>query len=69
MDCTNRKERKLSFVCFCFEDRVSPCSPGCPGTCSIDQAVLKLTEICLPLLSSAGVKVVLHHCPAFVFVF
>jgi hypothetical protein len=31
------------FVCFCFfQDRVSLCSPGCPGTHSIDQAGLKL---------------------------
>jgi hypothetical protein len=25
------------------------CSPGCPRTSSMDQAGLKLTEICLPL--------------------
>ena len=29
-------------------DRVSLCSPGCPGTHSVDQAGLELTEICLP---------------------
>ena len=33
-----------------FQDRVSLCSPGCPGTHSVDQAGLELTEICLPLL-------------------
>ena len=27
-----------------FPDRVSPCSPGCPGTCSADQAGLKLRD-------------------------
>jgi hypothetical protein len=38
----------LSFVCFVlfcllvFWDRVSVCSPGCPGTHSVDQAGLKL---------------------------
>jgi hypothetical protein len=32
-------------------------SPGCPGTCSVDQAGLKLT-ICLP---SLGIKGVCHH--------
>ena len=33
------------FVLFCFfvfRDRVSLCSPGCPGTHSVDQAGLKL---------------------------
>jgi hypothetical protein len=35
------------FVClfcfvFVFQDRVSLCSPGCPGTHSLDQADLKL---------------------------
>jgi hypothetical protein len=34
------------FVClfylFCFGDRVSLCSPDCPGTHSVDQAGLKL---------------------------
>jgi hypothetical protein len=29
------------FVCF-FQDRVSLCSPGCPGTHSVDQAGLEL---------------------------
>jgi hypothetical protein len=33
----------LFFVLFCFFcDRVSLCSPGCPGTHSVDQAGLKL---------------------------
>jgi hypothetical protein len=36
------------------KDRVSLCSPGCPKTHSENQADLKLTEICLPLL---GLKV------------
>jgi hypothetical protein len=34
-----------------FQDRVLLCSPGCPGTCSVDQDGLELTEICLPLPS------------------
>jgi hypothetical protein len=32
-------------VCFCFlvfQDRVSLCCPGCPGTYSVDQAILEL---------------------------
>ena len=31
------------------QDRVSLCSPDCPGTHYVDRAGLKLTEICLPL--------------------
>jgi hypothetical protein len=27
---------------FLFQDRVSLCSPGCPGTHSVDQAALEL---------------------------
>ena len=30
------------FVCVCFGDRVSLCSPGCPGTHCVDQASLEL---------------------------
>jgi hypothetical protein len=30
------------FVCLFFRDRVSLCSPGCPGTHSVDQAGLEL---------------------------
>jgi hypothetical protein len=32
----------LFCCCFCFRDRVSLCSPGCPGTHSVDQAGLEL---------------------------
>jgi hypothetical protein len=32
------------YVCV-FPDRVSLCNPGCPGTCFVDQAGLRLTEI------------------------
>jgi hypothetical protein len=32
----------LFFVLFCFFDRVSLCSPGCPGTHFVDQAGLEL---------------------------
>ena len=28
----------------CFQDRVSLCSPGCPGTHFVDQAELKLRD-------------------------
>ena len=30
------------FVLFCFQDKVTLCSPGCPGTHSADQASLEL---------------------------
>jgi hypothetical protein len=44
-------------------DRVSLCSPGCPGTHSVDQAGLKLRNPPACLLS-AGIKGVCHHHPA-----
>ena len=45
------------FVLFCFGDRVSLCSPGCPGTHSVNQAGLKLRN--LPAFASQvlGLKV------------
>jgi hypothetical protein len=43
-----------------FRDRVSLCSPGYPGTHSVDQAGLELKKLCLPLPPSAGIKGV-HH--------
>jgi hypothetical protein len=47
------------FVCLfvCFRDRVSLCSPGCPGTHSVDQAGLELRNP--PALASQvlGLKV------------
>ena len=56
------------FFVFCFFfvlevvglwDRVSPCSPGCPGTPTVDQADLKLWSLCFCLLS-AGITGVSH---------
>ena len=29
---------------FLFQDRVSLCSPGCPGTCFVDQADLEFRD-------------------------
>ena len=46
--------RLLCFVLFFPRDRVSLCSPGCPGT-------QKSACLCLP---SAVIKGVCHHCPA-----
>jgi hypothetical protein len=48
----------LLFFCFCFWDRVSLCSPGCPGTHFVDQAGLELKFACL-CLPSSGIKGVL----------
>ena len=39
------------FVCLFVCDKVSLCSFGCPGTSSVDQVGLKLTEFLLPLLA------------------
>jgi hypothetical protein len=38
------------FFCFVFQDRVSLCGPGCPRTCSVSQAGLKLKN---PLASAS----------------
>jgi hypothetical protein len=35
----------FGLVWFGFQDRVSLCSPGCPGTHSVDQAGLKLRNL------------------------
>jgi hypothetical protein len=47
-----QNEYFLILFCFAFvfQDWVSLCSFGCPGTHSIDQAGFELTEIHLPLL-------------------
>jgi hypothetical protein len=39
-----------------FQDRVSLCSPGCPGTCSVDQAGLKLRESSASAFQVLGLK-------------
>jgi hypothetical protein len=43
-------------MCVCVCDRVSLCSPGCPGTHFVDQAGIELRN----LPASAGIKGV-HH--------
>ena len=52
------------FVCLFVWDRVSQYTPGCPETHSVRPGwpqTQKSTCLCLP---SAGIKGVLHHCPA-----
>lgn len=36
---------------------------GCPGTHSVEEAGLELTEIYLPLPPECEIKGVCHHCP------
>jgi hypothetical protein len=45
------------FIYFGFGDRLSPCSPGCPGTCSVDQAGLRLL-FCFETESHVSLKLV-----------
>jgi hypothetical protein len=40
-----------------FRDRVSLCSPGCPGTHSVDQAGLKLRNLPASASQVLGLKV------------
>jgi hypothetical protein len=42
LSCTSACLLACLLVFFVFQDRVSLCSPGCPGTHSVDQAGLKL---------------------------
>ncbi|CAH6777520.1 Gm4707 [Phodopus roborovskii] len=44
------------FFFFC-QDRVSVCSPGCPGTHSVDQAGLELREPTASASQLLGLKV------------
>jgi hypothetical protein len=47
----------LVFVLFCFfQDRVSLCSPGCPGTHSVDQAGLELRDLPASASQVLGLK-------------
>jgi hypothetical protein len=47
-------------MCFCFVfvfwDRVSLCSPGCPGTHSVDQAGLRLRNLLTSFSQGLGLK-------------
>jgi hypothetical protein len=46
-----------------FQDRISLCSPGCPGIHFAFQAGLELSEIRLLHLPSAGIKDMCHFSP------
>jgi hypothetical protein len=45
------------FFFLVFRDRVSLCSPGCPGTHSVDQAGLKLRNPPASVSQMLGLKV------------
>jgi hypothetical protein len=47
----------LFFLFFVFQDRVSLCSPGCPGTHSVDQADLELKNPPVSASQVLGLKV------------
>jgi hypothetical protein len=52
-----RWTRLLLFVClFVFRNRVSLCSPGCPGTHSVDQAGLELRNLPVSASQELGLK-------------
>jgi hypothetical protein len=44
-----------------FRDRVSLCSPGCPGIYSVDQAGLKLRNLPASAFQVLGLKVYVPH--------
>jgi hypothetical protein len=44
-------------VVFVLQDRVSLCSPGCPGTHSVDQAGLELRDLPASASRVLGLKV------------
>jgi hypothetical protein len=53
-------DRYVSFLFVClifdFQDRVSLCSPDCPGTHSVDQAGLKLRNLPASASKVLGLK-------------
>jgi hypothetical protein len=55
------QESSFFLFCFCFlvlvfQDRVSLCSPGCPGTHSVDQAGLELRNLPASASQVMGLK-------------
>lgn len=50
------------FIFLIFQGRICV-ALGCPGTLSVNQADLELTEIHLPLPPHTGIKGVYHHHP------
>jgi hypothetical protein len=48
-------------ACFVFQGRVSLCSPGCPGTHSVEQAGLKLRNPPASASQVLGLKACMCH--------
>jgi hypothetical protein len=46
------RRQMFAWFCFVFQDRVSLCSPGCPGTHSVDQAGLSLPSAILKVCAT-----------------
>jgi hypothetical protein len=51
-----RRRQDLIYLFFGFRDRVSLCSPGCPGTHSVDQAFLELRNLPASASQVLGLK-------------
>jgi hypothetical protein len=51
------------FLFFVFWDRVSLCSPGCPGTHFVDQAGLELRNLPASASGDLGLKACATHPP------
>lgn len=47
----------------CVVGKVLPCSLGCPGICSVDQAILELTASRLPLVLESKARSAVPQAP------
>jgi hypothetical protein len=56
MHKTSNTSIVIFLFCFVFRDRVSLCSPGCPGTHSVDQAGLELRKTPASASQMLGLK-------------
>ena len=59
-----RKEGKEEDFFLLTSRQVSLCSSGCPGTCSVNQAGLKLRHF-----NPLGIKSICHQHPAIIWIF
>jgi hypothetical protein len=57
----------LSLFILVFQDRVSLCSPGCPGTHSVDQAGLELRNMPASASQVLGLKVFATTAQLFIY--
>jgi hypothetical protein len=61
VSCLDNISLRQTFFFLVFRDRVSLCSPGCPGTHFVDQAGLELRNPPASASWSAGIKGVRHY--------